>query len=96
METVERGQRLTLAAEMKVPGRAWLDFEIKRESGGLVLHQTAIFHPLGLFGQLYWYSLYPMHEIIFKGMIEHLARRAEMEEAHAASAVASDQSDSRS
>ena len=61
--------RLLLFAEMKLPGEAWLDFKITENT----LVQTATFRPRGLAGRLYWYSVYPLHKLIFKGMIKRLA-----------------------
>jgi hypothetical protein len=61
---------------MKVPGRAWLQFEAKPQNGKTRLIQTAFFAPKGLFGLLYWYVLYPIHGLIFSGMIKKLAQRA--------------------
>ena len=62
VEAVQPDRLLRLRAEMKVPGRAWLEFEVAPEAGGRsVLSQTALFAPKGLFGWLYWYSLYPVH-----------------------------------
>ncbi len=61
--------RLLLFAEMKLPGEAWLEFKIT----GDTLVQTATFRPLGLAGRLYWYSVYPFHGIIFRGLINRLA-----------------------
>jgi hypothetical protein len=60
--------RLLLFAEMKLPGEAWLEFKIV--DGDLV--QTATFRPLGVAGRLYWYLVYPLHEIIFLGLIRKL------------------------
>lgn len=60
--------RLLLYAEMKLPGEAWLEFKVEGEQ----LIQTATFRPLGLLGRLYWYSVVPLHAIIFKGMIKRL------------------------
>ena len=60
--------KLLLYAEMKVPGEAWLQFELK----GNKLVQTATFRPQGLLGRLYWYSVLPLHGIVFKGMINKL------------------------
>lgn len=60
--------RLLLFAEMKLPGEAWLEFNIKDNK----LIQTATFRPLGLLGRLYWFSVYPLHGIIFKGMLSKL------------------------
>lgn len=77
VEDVEPDKRLLLRAEMKLPGRAWLQFETQRhQSDQTRLVQTAFFAPKGLFGLAYWYGLYPIHRIIFGGMIRNLARRA--------------------
>ena len=63
-------KRLLLFAEMKLPGEAWLEFRIDNQN---VLHQTATFRPLGLWGRLYWYSVLPFHGFIFRGMIRNIA-----------------------
>jgi uncharacterized protein YbjT (DUF2867 family) len=63
-------KRLLLYAEMKLPGEAWLEFRIDNDN---VLHQTATFRPLGLLGRLYWYSLIPVHAVIFSKMIRNIA-----------------------
>ncbi len=63
-------RRLLLFAEMKVPGEAWLDWEIDEDN---ILHQTATFRPKGLKGRLYWYSMLPFHYFIFGGMIRNIA-----------------------
>ena len=76
VEAVETDHLLRLRAEMKVPGRAWLQFEAKPQNGKTRLIQTAFFAPKGLFGLLYWYVLYPIHGLIFSGMIQKLAQRA--------------------
>jgi hypothetical protein len=68
---------------MKVPGRAWLQFEVEANGQehdrdrGSVLRQTAIFDPAGLAGLLYWYALYPVHRWIFAGMLRAIAARAQ-------------------
>ena len=62
-------KRLLLYAEMKLPGEAWLEFKIEND----ILIQTATFRPLGLKGRLYWYSVMPFHEIVFRGMINRIA-----------------------
>lgn len=72
-------RRLTLIAEMKLPGRAWLQFELEPEGTGSRIRQTAIYDPLGLSGILYWYLLYPIHKVIFAGMLRNIARIAERE-----------------
>lgn len=64
------GKRLLLFAEMKLPGEAWLEFKIDENN---ILHQTATFRPLGLWGRLYWYSVLPFHGLIFRGMIRNMA-----------------------
>lgn len=63
-------KRLLLYAEMKLPGEAWLEFRIKEGQ----LHQIATFRPLGVWGRMYWYAVLPFHGLIFKGMINQLAR----------------------
>ncbi|MDH4066768.1 MAG: SDR family oxidoreductase [Acidobacteriota bacterium] len=78
VEAVEPGRLVRLRAEMKVPGRAWLEFQARaQEDGRTVIAQTAFFAPKGLAGLLYWYSLYPAHGLIFGGMIREIGRRAE-------------------
>jgi uncharacterized protein YbjT (DUF2867 family) len=79
VETNERGRRLRLAAEMKLPGRAWLEFEVEPGSGSddARIRQTATFDPLGLAGQAYWYGVWPLHQLVFDGMLRNLARAAE-------------------
>jgi len=78
VEAIKENELLRLRAEMKVPGRAWLEFQAVEGNGGSTkLVQTAYFAPKGLFGLLYWYGLYPFHSLIFSGMIEHIGREAE-------------------
>ena len=79
VETFEPDQRLGLVAEMKVPGRAWLQFEVEPNGTGSVIRQTAIFDPAGLAGLLYWYALFPIHRWIFGGMLRRIAAAAERE-----------------
>jgi uncharacterized protein YbjT (DUF2867 family) len=76
VEAYEPARRLRLSAEMKLPGRAWLEFEVVPRATGSTLRQTAAFDPLGLGGLLYWYLLYPAHRLIFAGMLAGLARAA--------------------
>ena len=77
VEAVEPDKRLLLRAEMKNPGRAWLQFEALPHNGSQTrLVQTAFFAPKGLIGLAYWYVLYPAHRIIFAGMIRSLAKRS--------------------
>jgi hypothetical protein len=77
VESVEPDRRLRLLAEMKLPGRAWLEFETVPDDDGSRITQTATFVPIGVFGVLYWYALWPVHELVFRGMLRNLARNAE-------------------
>jgi uncharacterized protein YbjT (DUF2867 family) len=77
VEAYEPGRRLRLAAEMKLPGRAWLEFEVAPDGGGALVHQTAVFEPAGLFGLVYWHVLLPVHAVIFGGMLRKIAQRAQ-------------------
>ncbi|MFN3309176.1 MAG: SDR family oxidoreductase [Anaerolineales bacterium] len=73
VEAVEEGRRLLLRAEMKLPGKAWLQFEaLPYGEGQTRLVQTAFFAPKGLSGLAYWYLLYPIHSLIFSGLIGKL------------------------
>jgi uncharacterized protein YbjT (DUF2867 family) len=76
VEEYEPDKRLRLFAEMRLPGRAWLEFEVRPVANGTEIHQTAIFDPLGSMGHIYWYVLYPIHERIFSGMLKRIAREA--------------------
>jgi uncharacterized protein YbjT (DUF2867 family) len=80
VEHLQPDSKMLLRAEMKVPGRAWLQFETcPLENGRSILAQTAFFAPKGLSGFLYWYLLYPIHAKIFSGMIRSLSRLAQGE-----------------
>ena len=72
VERFQTGKKLVLKAEMKLPGRAWLEFELITLNKDRYIQQTVIFDPLGLFGLAYWYSLLPLHIILFKGMLKRL------------------------
>jgi uncharacterized protein YbjT (DUF2867 family) len=77
VEAVEENRLLRLRAEMKVPGLAWLQFAAEPINGGQTrLTQTAFFAPKGLFGWLYWYGLYPIHSLIFSGLVRKMGERA--------------------
>ncbi len=76
VEDVRRPNLLRLRAEMRVPGRAWLQYEVLPADGGCRLVQTAFFEPKGLPGIAYWYLLYPVHGLIFRGSVRVLAERA--------------------
>lgn len=83
VETVERPRLLRLRAEMRIPGKAWLQFTAVPEGSGTRLIQTALFAPRGLFGLLYWYAMYPAHLFIFGDMARALAALAREEPVHA-------------
>lgn len=79
VEAIEPGRLLRLFAEMKLPGRAWLQFEVEPDGEGALIRQTAIFDPVGLFGIVYWYGIYPLHQIVFAGMLRGIALAATAE-----------------
>lgn len=61
---------------MRLPGRAWLEFEVVPREGGSTIRQTALFDPVGFFGRLYWYGVHPLHRLVFSGMLDGIARAA--------------------
>jgi len=76
VESYEPGRRLRLFAEMKVPGRAWLEFRADPDGSSTVITQLAEFEPRGLLGILYWRFLSPIHEVMFRGMLRRIAAAA--------------------
>lgn len=78
VEEVEPNQRLTLQAEMKLPGEAWLRWEVCEEDDAVYLEQTAAFRPRGLPGLVYWWSLYPIHIVMFTRMARAIAARGKL------------------
>lgn len=72
VEDLSENERLLLYAQMKVPGKAWLEFKIKEDE----LVQTAYFYPRGLCGRLYWFSLTPIHYLVFRNMIKSILQKA--------------------
>ena len=76
VELCEPPRRLRLAAEMKMPGRGWLEFEVVPRDGDVTIHQTAVFDPRGLGGLVYWYAIWPLHELVFRNMLAGIVRRA--------------------
>ena len=79
VEAIEPGHRLRLSAEMKLPGRAWLEFEVTGDGTGCSIRQTATFDARGLLGRAYWYCICPLHEFVFRGMLRGIAARARLE-----------------
>lgn len=76
VEALEPDHRLRLVAEMKLPGRAWLEFEVTGDGSSATIRQTAIFDPVGVLGRAYWYALFPLHQLVFGGMLRGIARTA--------------------
>ena len=76
VEAYEPPHRLRLSAEMKVPGRAWLEFMVEPSQRGSRITQTAEFDPIGILGRVYWYGIYPFHALLFKGLLTAIATRA--------------------
>jgi uncharacterized protein YbjT (DUF2867 family) len=79
VEAYEPDRRLRLAAEMKLPGRAWLEFEVTGDGATSEIRQTAIFDPVGLVGRAYWYAVVPLHQLVFGGMLRGIAEAARRE-----------------
>ena len=77
VEAIQPNKFLRLFAEMKLPGRAWLEFEVSHKGEQTVIRQTAIFDPIGFRGILYWYGVYPLHGFIFSGMLKVIAKRCQ-------------------
>ena len=77
VEEIEPGSLLRLRAEMKVPGLAWLELRAEEKAGHTVFAQRAVFHPRGLLGHLYWWSVWPFHGLVFGGMVRNITRAAE-------------------
>ncbi|MEO8047928.1 MAG: DUF2867 domain-containing protein, partial [Nitrospirota bacterium] len=76
VESIEPNRRLRLKSEMHLYGRAWLEFEVTGVGSSTTIRQTAIFDPVGLIGQIYWYTLYLPHQFVFSGMLQGIAQAA--------------------
>lgn len=77
VQDLETDRRLLLRAEMKLPGRAWLEFLISPQpSDRTMVRCCAWFEPRGLLGELYWWVLYPIHILIFRGLVQAVCREA--------------------
>lgn len=76
---LEPDRRLRLEAEMRLPGRAWLEFDVEPTDSGSTIRQIAVFDPVGLAGLAYWYLVYPLHALVFPGMLRAIARAAQEE-----------------
>ena len=80
VEVFEPNRFLRLAAEMKLPGRAWLQFEVSGGNSSATIRQRAIFDPVGLFGLAYWYALYPLHLLVFRSMLKRIVHLTLLED----------------
>ncbi|HMB23234.1 MAG TPA: DUF2867 domain-containing protein [Anaerolineales bacterium] len=78
VEDVEKDRLLRLRAEMKLPGKGWIQFESQPQDGKTLLTITAYFAPYGFFGFLYWYAMWPFHKFIFDGLANQVAGRARL------------------
>jgi uncharacterized protein YbjT (DUF2867 family) len=79
VEEIEAGTKLRLRSEMITPGEAWLQYDLEyTESQVVKLRQTAFFAPRGLPGFLYWYVLYPIHSLVFSGLIRKIKEKSEL------------------
>jgi uncharacterized protein YbjT (DUF2867 family) len=69
VERLESGRLLRLTAEMKIPGRLWLQFEVDPDEQCSLVRQTTVFDPAGYVGLAYWYAFYPIHHRVFGSML---------------------------
>ncbi|HET7781737.1 MAG TPA: SDR family oxidoreductase [Arthrobacter sp.] len=76
VEQIDRGRLLRLRAEMRAPGRAWLELSVEPDGNGSRYRQRAIFFPKGLSGRLYWLAVLPFHSLIFPAMARNITRAA--------------------
>jgi uncharacterized protein YbjT (DUF2867 family)/ligand-binding SRPBCC domain-containing protein len=78
VEAYEPNRRLRLLADLRLPGRGWLEFEVAPLDAGQrsMIRQTATFDPRGILGRAYWYAILPIHRLMFRGMLERIAERA--------------------
>lgn len=77
VNALEPGRLLRLQAEVKAPGAGWIEWRVRPQAGGItLLSQTAYFAPKGIAGFLYWYILFPIHRLVFAGLIKSIASRA--------------------
>lgn len=74
VEVLQPNRFLRLVAEMRLPGRAWLQFEVLGHGASSTIRQTAIFDAAGILGWLYWYVLYPVHRLMFAGMLRGIVK----------------------
>lgn len=83
VEEIEPGRLLRLRAEMRLPGLAWLEMCAGTDDTGRTRYrQRALFHPHGLLGHAYWWSVSPFHAVVFGGMARNIARTARRVDGH--------------
>jgi uncharacterized protein YbjT (DUF2867 family) len=82
VEELDRGRHMRLRAEMRLPGRAWLEMRVADRAGASRYEQRAVFLPRGLLGHLYWHGIRPFHATVFGGMVRNIARTAEESGSH--------------
>lgn len=80
VEHIDRPTLLRLRAEMRNPGKSWLELEVCAQPDGTHYHQRAIFYPRGLAGQLYWKAISPFHGVVFGGMLRNIANAAKRQQ----------------
>jgi uncharacterized protein YbjT (DUF2867 family) len=85
VQACEPDRLLRLSADLKLPGRGWLEFEVTPLDGGTrsMIRQTATFDPRGLLGRAYWYALLPVHRLMFRGMLKQISRVASVQRCEA-------------
>lgn len=81
VEECQPPNRLYLKAEMRLPGEAWLRFEVNPKGNGCTVRQHALFLTGSLLGQLYWYALLPIHKIMFRGLLQRIKQNCELHHA---------------
>jgi hypothetical protein len=80
VEEVQPGHLLRMKAEMALPGRAWLQYEVREVPSGTMIHQTALFDPMGVLGRAYWYAMWPFHQYVFGGTLRKICKLARAEQ----------------
>ena len=73
----EQDRRVSLRAEMRLPGEALLDFRVEQGEAGsksILQKEPALFEPRGLLGLVYWYAVLPFHNLVFRGMLAGIER----------------------
>lgn len=74
VEDIQLNKKLLLRAEMKLPGKAWIEFIIRRQGVKNILSVTAYYHTSTVFGHLYWYLFLPLHHFIFAHLIKQIEK----------------------